>query len=169
MTAMRAKVKITNIAAYPTAGPATQETLTFNFPSKDGAYPADGSDEDQSFARYSPSGALSLTVANPALVGQFVVGDTFYLDFKPVAPKLPVYKSHKKVRALALSDVVINNDTGAAWLTPMDTGYAPFDAPAGWASRFHGSDDDCGYFVVYEDGYASWSPSRAFEDGYTAV
>ncbi|MER9911689.1 hypothetical protein NKJ71_13755 [Mesorhizobium sp. M0050] len=47
MTAMRAKVKITNIAAYPTVGTPTQEALTFNFPSKDGAYPADGSDEDQ--------------------------------------------------------------------------------------------------------------------------
>lgn len=85
MTTMRAKVKITSISAYPTAGPATQETLTFNFPSKDGAYPADGSDEDQSFARYSPMGALSLTVANPALLGKFAAGDTFYLDFTPIS------------------------------------------------------------------------------------
>ncbi|RWP19246.1 MAG: hypothetical protein EOR00_09060 [Mesorhizobium sp.] len=84
-TAMRAKVKITNIAAYPTIGPATQETLTFNFPSKDGSYPADGSDEDQQFARFSPMGALTLTVANPALIGQFAVGDKFYLDFVPIA------------------------------------------------------------------------------------
>lgn len=84
MTAMRAKVKITSITAYPTDGTPTQETLTFNFPSKDGAYPADGSDEDQSFARYSPQGSLSLTVANPALLGKFAVGDKFYLDFVPI-------------------------------------------------------------------------------------
>lgn len=40
----------------------------FNFPAKD-AYPADGSDEDQLFAKFSPAGALSLPVANPALLG----------------------------------------------------------------------------------------------------
>ncbi|WP_292099351.1 hypothetical protein [Mesorhizobium sp.] len=81
---MRAKVRITNIQSYPTAGPTMQETLSFNFPSKDGAYPADGSDEDQQFARFSPMGSLSLTVANPALIGKFAVGDTFYLDFERV-------------------------------------------------------------------------------------
>ena len=26
---------------------------------------------------------------------------------------------------------------------------------------------DLGYLVVYEDGYRSWSPSKAFEEGYT--
>ncbi|TIT90401.1 MAG: hypothetical protein E5W41_00310 [Mesorhizobium sp.] len=84
MVAMRAKVRVTNIQSYPTAGPTTHETLTFSFPSKDGAYPDDGSDEDQQFAKFSPVGALSLTIANPALLGKFAIGDTFYLDFVPV-------------------------------------------------------------------------------------
>lgn len=80
MTKMRAKVRITGIAKMS----ETHEKLIFNFPAKNGPYPADGSDEDQSFARYSPQGDLSLTIANPNLVGSFSVGDTFYLDFKPV-------------------------------------------------------------------------------------
>jgi hypothetical protein len=80
--AMRAKVKITGLETQ-----GEQEKLTFNFPAKDGAYPADGSDEDQQFARYSPSGALTLNVANPNLLGKFKVGDTFYLDFVPVPAK----------------------------------------------------------------------------------
>ncbi|TGP65436.1 hypothetical protein EN868_03020 [Mesorhizobium sp. M2D.F.Ca.ET.225.01.1.1] len=84
MADMVAKVRITNITGCPTAGPATQESLTFHFPSKDGAYPDDGSDEDQQFARFSPMGALSLTIANPALLGKFKVGDTFYLDFTKI-------------------------------------------------------------------------------------
>jgi hypothetical protein len=25
------------------------------------------------------------------------------------------------------------------------------------------------YYVVYDDGYASWSPASAFEDGYTKI
>lgn len=86
MTKMRAKVRITGIQNYPAdpGSDTTQETLTFCFPSKDGGYPADGSDEDQQFAKFSPAGSLSLTVANPNLLGKFTVGDTFYLDFVPV-------------------------------------------------------------------------------------
>lgn len=84
MPKMRAKVRITAIQKYPNDETPTQEALTFNFPAKNGAYPADGSDEDQQFAKFSPSGALSLTVANPTLVGQFEIGDTFYLDFVPI-------------------------------------------------------------------------------------
>lgn len=26
-----------------------------------------------------------------------------------------------------------------------------------------------GYYVVYEDGYESWSPAEAFEKGYTLI
>lgn len=25
------------------------------------------------------------------------------------------------------------------------------------------------YYVAYEDGYASWSPAKAFEEGYTKI
>lgn len=25
------------------------------------------------------------------------------------------------------------------------------------------------YYVVYDDGYASWSPAKTFEDGYTKI
>jgi hypothetical protein len=95
---MRAKVQINNItqnkgaAPEPKEGEAQQEpvvlseTITFVFPAKDGAYPADGSDEDQQFAKYSPSASLQITVANPALIGKFEGGDKFYLDFVPIDP-----------------------------------------------------------------------------------
>lgn len=81
MPEMRAKVRITNIARYPNNEAPTQETLMFNFPAKDGPYPADGGDEDQQFAKFTPAGSLSLTIANPALIGRFKEGDTFYIDF----------------------------------------------------------------------------------------
>lgn len=29
--------------------------------------------------------------------------------------------------------------------------------------------DEPGYHVVYKDGYESWSPKKAFEEGYEAV
>jgi len=79
---MRAKVRVG--AAIP-HGNGT-ETVTFFGVSKSEAYPPDGSDENNSFARWSPSVAFQMLIANPALVGTFNVDDTFYCDFTP-APK----------------------------------------------------------------------------------
>jgi hypothetical protein len=81
---MRAKMRITSVTPYPTEGDASQETLQFHAVAKDGPYPSDGSDEDNSYAKFSPSGELKLTVANPALIGKYKQGDTFYVDFTPI-------------------------------------------------------------------------------------
>ena len=81
MTSMRAKMRIAGIEKHS----AEYETLHFHAVAKDGPYPSDGSDEDNTYAKFSPAGELSLSVANPALIGKFKVGDTFYLDFTPVA------------------------------------------------------------------------------------
>lgn len=42
-----------------------------------------GNNEDNTYAKFSPSGKLELTVANPALVGKIEPGQKFYLDFTP--------------------------------------------------------------------------------------
>ena len=44
-------------------------------------YPADGSDEDNTYAKFSPGASLSLNIANPALFGKFLVGEKYYVDF----------------------------------------------------------------------------------------
>lgn len=51
------------------------------------SYPADGTDEDNTYAKFSPSGELSLTIANPALIGVIEPGQHYYLDFVPVPTK----------------------------------------------------------------------------------
>ena len=71
----------------------------------------------------------------------------------------------KKVHALKIAAVRVHED-GSAAIDPADEGFDVFRSAAGWAERFHGDEDDQGYYVVYVDGYASWSPSKAFEDGY---
>ncbi|MBN8960588.1 MAG: hypothetical protein J0H71_05605 [Rhizobiales bacterium] len=76
MGAMRAKMKINHIEKRFEG----QETLYFN-PVCASKYPEDGSDENNTYARFSPSGMLSLTVANPALLGMFAEGEEYYLDF----------------------------------------------------------------------------------------
>ena len=47
------------------------------------AYPADGSDEDNDYAKWSPGASLTINIANPALWGKFKHGDKFYVDFTP--------------------------------------------------------------------------------------
>ena len=78
-TTMRAKLIINRIEQHTSA-----ETLHFNAVCKSGAYPADGADEDNTFAKFSPSASMSLQIANPALIGQFKVGEKYYVDFTPV-------------------------------------------------------------------------------------
>ena len=82
MPVMRAKMQVQSITKYPTDGtPTTQENLSMSCVAKSGAYPEDGSDEDNSFARWTPSGSLSISIQNPNLFGKFTVGQKFYLDF----------------------------------------------------------------------------------------
>lgn len=81
MAKMRAKMRVTLVTPSESG---KSDQLHFCGVSKDGAYPSDGTDEDNSFALWSPSVDLSMTVNNPALVGSLKVGDTFYVDFIPV-------------------------------------------------------------------------------------
>ena len=73
---MRAKMKIESVERFDTS-----ERLKMRPVCKPGGYPADGSDEDNTFAKFSPSGSLELTITNPNLIGKFNPGEAYYLDF----------------------------------------------------------------------------------------
>ena len=75
MSKMRAKFQISKIEQF-----STTEQLHFNAVAAK-AYPADGSDEDNTYAHYSPSATCVISIANPALIGQFKVGEKYYVDF----------------------------------------------------------------------------------------
>jgi hypothetical protein len=78
---MRAKMRVSNTKK---SEGANYEELTFNAVSKSDGYPADGSDENNTFAKWTPSAELKMSITNPALIGQFTVGQEFYVDFTPV-------------------------------------------------------------------------------------
>lgn len=82
MPKMRAKLKVGFVQEhfYGPDGAKNMETLNMHAVSAS-KYPADGSDEDNTFARFSPGANLSINIANPDLFGQFEVGQTFYVDF----------------------------------------------------------------------------------------
>jgi hypothetical protein len=76
---MRAKVVCREVKVFEGS-----ENVTFRPVCKqDGPYPADGLDENNTFAKYSPSGEFSLLIANPALLGVYKPGQAFYVDFTP--------------------------------------------------------------------------------------
>lgn len=76
---MRAKMQVTVVTKYQGF-----EQLNLNAVCKSSAYPEDGSDEDNTFAKFSPSAELNITIANPALLGKFEPGQRFYVDFTAV-------------------------------------------------------------------------------------
>lgn len=57
------------------------EKLKMHAVCKSSPYPEDGSDEDNTFAKFSPSASLEIFIANPALHGRFKPGQKFYVDF----------------------------------------------------------------------------------------
>lgn len=82
--------------------------------------------------------------------------------------EMPKYKCHKVVHALKIAGID-NHASESAIIYPSDSKYAPVTTDIGWMARFKGGDDDLGYYVVYEDGFTSWSPTKAFEEGYSNV
>ena len=81
--------------------------------------------------------------------------------------EMPKYQSHKKVWALKIKEVVFDWDMQTATITPEEDGYAPFKVDHAYVSKHKPKVG--GYYVFYKDGYRSWSPADAFEEGYTKI
>ena len=79
--------------------------------------------------------------------------------------QLPKWKSHKEVYADKITKV------GQAALTTESGGWIELiDTDIGNRIKASEKKPQVGdYYVQYEDGYESWSPAKAFEDGYTKV
>lgn len=73
---------------------------------------------------------------------------------------LPRYTSHKVVCAAKINAIDFNERLDLAPHGVVEVGRA-------WVA--HRKPEVGGYFVVYEDGYTSYSPAAAFEKGYTVV
>lgn len=90
--------------------------------------------------------------------------------------EMPRYKCHKEVHALKIGALMPDSTiaqregretTGGLWIEPADARYGPFHVPREYADKH--KPEVGGYYVVYADGYRSFSPAKAFEDGYTRV
>lgn len=78
-----------------------------------------------------------------------------------VMRQMPRYKCHKEVSALQITKIM----TGGTLAFAGD--FAPLHVGEGYFARHHPQPG--GYYVIYDDGYASYSPAKAFEEGYAKL
>lgn len=81
---MRAKLKVTHVDVHPEEGTVGTETVHFQAVGKTELYDSSGSDEDNTYAKFTPSADLKIHIANPDLIGAHKPGDVFYVDFTRV-------------------------------------------------------------------------------------
>lgn len=88
--------------------------------------------------------------------------------------EMPRYKCHKTVWALKIKHIEYdyekasseNRETdGSAMITPEEDGFAPFRVKSQYLNKH--APQVGGYYILYKDGYKSFSPADVFEDGYT--
>lgn len=76
---MRAKMKVSAVNRTEYG-----EELKMSPVCRSEGYGEDGLDEDNTYAKFTPSGEMTLLITNPALFGEFNPGDKYYLDFTKV-------------------------------------------------------------------------------------
>lgn len=86
--------------------------------------------------------------------------------------EMPRYRCHKEVWALKIKDITDptepgNESDGSRVLHFADGDYAPLRVPHDYVHKH--KPQAGGYYVVYVDGYKSWSPAEAFESGYSRI
>jgi hypothetical protein len=88
-------------------------------------------------------------------------------DQMQAAAEMPRYQSHKTVWALKIKSIDDPNNVtdGSRLLSWEDENYAPLSVDGDFMQRHNPQVG--GYYVVYKDGYKSYSPAQAFEEGYT--
>jgi len=88
-----------------------------------------------------------------------------------VSAELPKYQCHKKVWALKIKMITFNHpdqySATEAEIIPEEEGFAPFVVDQQFLNKHNPKIG--GYYVVYDDGYKSFSPAEAFESGYTRI
>ena len=78
--------------------------------------------------------------------------------------EMPKYVSHKTVWALKIKSIASAEVTVLTFDNPA---YAPKIVSEAYEHKHN--PEAGGYYVVYADGYESYSPAKAFEEGYTPL
>ena len=76
---------------------------------------------------------------------------------------IPQYRSHKIVQALKIGRI------DGTTIHPEDPTLPQVQVNPEYLDNYKRAAEQPGYFVQYDDGYQSWSPAKAFEEGYTQL
>jgi hypothetical protein len=119
-------------------------------------------DKAKEFEKYVSG--QGLMIVNP--------GDVPDINNAGPAVGLPQYKCRKIVRAAKITEIkpwIDTTDPNSKAMAQLVFGeiHGTVDVEFAWVERFKPVAG--GYFVVYEDGYTSFSPAKAFEEGYTKL
>lgn len=79
--------------------------------------------------------------------------------------EMPRYICHKQVWAIKIKAIEKDPNREGFYIVPEDKGYGFIYIDEDYAYKH--KPELGGYYVVYQDGYKSYSPAKAFEDGYT--
>lgn len=96
-------------------------------------------------------------------------------DTGGASAEMPRYRSHKEVWALKIERVQMDADDARVEGRETDGSArlfveAPYDTIRVSSSYVRKHNPQAGgYYVVYKDGYQSFSPAQAFEEGYTRI
>lgn len=79
------------------------------------------------------------------------------------------YRCHKEVHAVQIAEVKMTDadSVGGGTWDIVSEGNSPIRVTHTWYC--HHKPVAGGYYVLYEGGYASYSPMEAFENGYTLI
>lgn len=82
----------------------------------------------------------------------------------------PRYKCHKVVSAFKIQRIEsvpseVLGEANSFCLWPVDHDLGPVEVSIAWMAKNQATGG--GYLVIYADGYMSYSPAKAFEEGYT--
>lgn len=84
---------------------------------------------------------------------------------------LPLYQCHKQVRACKIERVhhAVDEDLAEVrcWLTPENPEIMPIAVGKDYYQKHQPKAG--GYYLLYADGYESFSPAGAFEAGYSLI
>lgn len=78
---MRAKLQVTKVAADHENVAWPHEKISFMAVCGETPFQAGGLSEDNTYAKWTPTANLEMTITNPALFGTLVVGEKYYVDF----------------------------------------------------------------------------------------
>lgn len=84
----------------------------------------------------------------------------------PDAAGVPLYKSHKEVHAAKIVKAEpASPHENKGFVLTLDGVHSTYEVSFDWWTKHEAKPG--GYLVFYKDGYVSWSPADAFEEGYT--